>query len=98
MLDRKFTPRDTYFAKANCLWYDEQFRKLTGKCANPQCGFPLPEKTDPPKNYYSSEFGAAVCDLCHDMECAARRQPGLAAAHDAWKKEQQEKKRIIERN
>jgi hypothetical protein len=48
------------------------------------------------EHFYSNEFTGKVCDLCHTLEENARQFPGLREAHDEWKKQQSERKRLMD--
>jgi Zn finger protein HypA/HybF involved in hydrogenase expression len=68
------------------------FRYCTKKCSN--CEYPLSGLAE---NYFSTEAEGPVCELCHALEFTIRRHRGLTAAHDEWKREQTDKKRILEK-
>jgi hypothetical protein len=76
----------------NVQWFDRVFTHCSLKCLN--CGYPLNGLAE---HNYSVTLNGKICDLCHAMECAVRKQKGIAEAHDLWKKEQDKKKQILEK-
>ena len=76
----------------NAKSHDQNFRYCSIKCLN--CGYPLNGLGE---HNYSSVVSGKVCELCHAMESAVRKQKYLAEAHDLWKKEQDKKKQILEK-
>jgi len=95
MESRILTEAEIAICVWNCKSYAYDFKAIRGKCANPQCKYPLSALTE---NFYSHEVSGKVCDLCHTMEDAVRQQTGLRAAHENWKKEQESKKKILDNN
>lgn len=92
-MQRTLKPWEISLTKLNCGTYDRLFKICVKKCSNPDCQYPLSALVD---NFYSVSAEGKVCELCHAMEDAANQQPGLREAHKEWKKEQDDKKRIIQ--
>lgn len=77
----------------NVQQFDKLFTYCTKKCLN--CGYPLNGLVE---HNYSTTLAGVVCELCHAMECAVRKQKHIAEAHDLWAKEQKQKNKILERD
>ena len=76
----------------NVQQFDRLFTYCSKKCLN--CRYPLNGLVE---HHYSATLAGIVCELCHDMESAVRKQKYLAEAHDLWKKEQDKKTQILEK-
>jgi hypothetical protein len=100
MEHRTLTKWEQEACRRNLELFQAMFRVCSKKCSN--CEFPIEDLQDkfgqPVAPYFSAEAGGSICELCHALEFAIRRQRGLSDAHVAWKQEQEEKKRIIEKD
>jgi len=90
---RILSPQEIKLCHLNCFLFDTLFRFHKHFCANQECNYPLDLAN---ANFFSHELNGKVCDLCHTLEDAARQQPGLRAAHDEWKRDQADKKKILD--
>jgi hypothetical protein len=93
MEDRVLKSWEVSLTKQNCAVYDKLFKVISRKCANPECSYPLSALNE---HFYSADAGGKICELCHTLEDSARQQPGLREAHDAWKRDQNSKKKMLD--
>lgn len=91
---RKLSVREVEICERNLAGLGLKIRFCRKKCGNPYCGYPLAPLVE---HNHVVDFGE-VCDLCHAMFSSVRVRPGLAAAHDQWKKEQDQKKKILDQD
>ncbi len=84
--------KESEICEANCNNLDALLRTFRKECANPWCRYPLKPVDG---HNFLAEYGE-VCELCHWMYHAVKRQPGLEWAHEQYKKDQARKKKIMD--
>ncbi len=88
---RQLTKKEQAVCEDNVHQFQYMFKICVRKCS--YCNYPLSALVE---HFYSHETNGKVCDLCHTLEDAARQQPGLREAHDQWKADQVQKKKLTD--
>jgi len=90
---RRLTEKEKEICRRNVELFDAMFVFCRQRCANPYCEYPMNGLVD---GFNSLNFDGKICGLCHAMESALLFRPGLKAAQEAYKKEQDHKKKMLD--